>query len=99
MKLERGPRAQVHDIFVDIAPLVFGCGVALWQRPATIDPEQATVGIDHLLGRLSKPLTPHAIALGSLTIVRGGVVGACEQTSHVVGLGNRVLYEARKSEQ
>ena len=41
MKLERGPRAQVHDIFVDIAPLVFGCGVALWQRPATIDPEQA----------------------------------------------------------
>ena len=43
-------------------------GVGL-QRPASVEaPEQATVRIDHLLGRLPKPLTPHAIALGSLAI-------------------------------
>ena len=52
MKLERGPRAQVHDMFVDIAPLVFGCGVALWQRPATIDPEPRAKP----LARLTSPV-------------------------------------------
>ena len=53
-----------------VRSMVSGLGVGL-QRPASVEaPEQATIRVDHLLGRLSKLFTPHPVALGSLAIER-----------------------------
>eukprot|EP00964_Phaeocystis_antarctica_P063630 scaffold38195_cov64-Phaeocystis_antarctica.AAC.9 len=47
------------------------CKVVGSMRPASVEAlEQAAVRIDDLLDRLSKPLTPHTIALGSLATER-----------------------------
>mmetsp|Transcript_9996 Transcript_9996/g.23517 ORF Transcript_9996/g.23517 Transcript_9996/m.23517 type:complete len:225 (+) Transcript_9996:485-1159(+) len=88
-----------------VGSMVSRLGIGL-QRPASVEAlEQAAVRINHLLDRLPKPFTPHAITLGSLAIecdvhasclsvdLTGGLMysqGIAEPLEHVVAAHDQI---------